>query len=128
MSQQKSKLKKCVKCRSDKVIFPPSNALGRENKNKKTRRIIISTFGKRDYAFNVLSEVNKSLTSKPNRKSVSKWAIPGPFSYFRLYKTVDSKCSFNIYANDWIRTEDLWNWKRPLNQLSHNHCPLLSLF
>ena len=29
---------------------------------------------------------------------------------------------FNInIANDWIRTADLWNWKRPHYQLSHNH-------
>ena len=31
---------------------------------------------------------------------------------------------FNInFANDWIRTADLWCRKRPLYQLSHNHCP-----
>ena len=29
---------------------------------------------------------------------------------------------FNInFADDWIRTTDLWNRKRPLYQLSHNH-------
>ena len=28
-----------------------------------------------------------------------------------------------FFANDWIRTVDLWNWKQPLFQLSHNHCP-----
>ena len=28
-----------------------------------------------------------------------------------------------FFANDWIRTTDLWNWKRLLYQLSHNHCP-----
>ena len=29
---------------------------------------------------------------------------------------------FNIiFANDWIRTADLWNRKRLLYQLSHNH-------
>ena len=27
------------------------------------------------------------------------------------------------FADDWIRTNDLWFWKRPLYQLSHNHCP-----
>ena len=31
---------------------------------------------------------------------------------------------FNInFANDWIRTADLWSWKQPLYQLSHNHFP-----
>ena len=31
---------------------------------------------------------------------------------------------FNInFANDWIQTADLWYWKQPLYQLSHNHCP-----
>ena len=57
-----------------------------------------------------------------------KWAIPGLFFlYFRLFNTVDSKQMFNInFADDWIRTVDLWYWKRPLYQLSHNHCPLAS--
>ena len=31
------------------------------------------------------------------------------------------------FANDWIRTADLWFQKRPLCQLSHNHCPLIIL-
>ena len=31
-------------------------------------------------------------------------------------------CSIN-FADDWIRTADLWYRKRPLYQLSHNHCP-----
>ena len=40
--------------------------------------------------------------------------------------TVDSKM-FNIYfADDWLQTVDLWNQKRPLYQLSHDHCPALS--
>ena len=30
---------------------------------------------------------------------------------------------FNInFADDWIRTADLWYLKRPLYQLSLNHC------
>ena len=28
-----------------------------------------------------------------------------------------------MFANDCIRTADLWNWKRLLYQLSYNHCP-----
>ena len=35
------------------------------------------------------------------------------------------KCSIYIFADDWIRTVDLWNRKRPVYQLSHNHCPHL---
>ena len=35
---------------------------------------------------------------------------------------------FNLnFADDWIQTADLWYWKQPLYQLSHNHCPELSL-
>ena len=29
----------------------------------------------------------------------------------------------NFFADDWIWTADLWYWKRPLYQLSHNHFP-----
>ena len=46
--------------------------------------------------------------------------------YFRRYNTVDRKqlIVFNInFANDWIRTTDLWSLKQLLYQLSHNHCP-----
>ena len=32
------------------------------------------------------------------------------------------------FADDWIRTADLWHRKRPLYQLSHNHFPLLNLY
>ena len=36
---------------------------------------------------------------------------------------------FNInFANDWIRSMDLWCRKWPLYQLSHNHCPPNVLF
>ena len=45
------------------------------------------------------------------------------FIYFRLFSTVN-KQMFNInFANDWSRTIDLWYWKWPLYQLSHNHFP-----
>ena len=27
------------------------------------------------------------------------------------------------FPNDWIRTSDLWYFKRPLYQLGHHHCP-----
>ena len=48
------------------------------------------------------------------------------FIYFCLFNTVDSKQVniFNInFADDWIWTADLWYWKQPLYQLSHNHFP-----
>ena len=43
-------------------------------------------------------------------------------SRYFLFNTVDSKCSKYFFADDWIRTADLWHRKRPLNQLSHIHC------
>ena len=49
--------------------------------------------------------------------------IPAFFLYFRLFNTVDSKHSIQIFADDWIRIADLWNCKQLLYQLSHNHCP-----
>ena len=41
--------------------------------------------------------------------------------YFRLFNTVDS--TKQKLADGWTRTADLWRWKRPLYQLSYNHCP-----
>ena len=36
---------------------------------------------------------------------------------------------FNInFADNWIRTADLWCRKRPLYQLNHNHCPVDVLY
>ena len=45
------------------------------------------------------------------------------FLYFRIFNTqlTVNKCSLN-FADDWIRTADLWYRKRPLYQLSHHHC------
>ena len=45
--------------------------------------------------------------------------FPASFS-FRLFDTVDTELNF---ADEFIRTADLWYRKRPLCQLSHNHCP-----
>ena len=60
---------------------------------------------------------------------LKKWAIHSfSFLYFRLFNTqlTVNKCSMNIYifGDDWIRTANFWYWKRPLYQLSHNHCPI----
>ena len=50
--------------------------------------------------------------------------FPASFSFFRLFNTADCKQMFNInFSNVWILTADLWHWKQPLYQLSHNHCP-----
>ena len=51
------------------------------------------------------------------------------FHLFNTQLTVYNNCSILInFADDWIRTADLWYWKRPLYQLSHNHFPFLFLF
>ena len=45
-----------------------------------------------------------------------------------LFSTLDTKQMFNInFADDWIRTSDLWYRYWPLYQLSHNCCPILFL-
>ena len=41
---------------------------------------------------------------------------------FSIQMTVN-KCSISKFADDRIRTVDLWCRKRPLYQLSHNQCP-----
>ena len=57
---------------------------------------------------------------------------PFPASFFFIFvfsinsnwqQLTVNKCSVN-FANGWIRTADLWYRKRPLYQLSHNHCPI----
>ena len=54
--------------------------------------------------------------------------LNGPFaaSFFFIFifsiQLTVNKCSIN-FADDWIRTADLWYRKRPLYQLSHNHFP-----
>ena len=50
----------------------------------------------------------------------------GLIFYFRLFNTVDSKQMFKNFADDSIRTADIWYWKQPIYQLSHNHCPTYS--
>ena len=54
--------------------------------------------------------------------------INGPFpaSFFFIF-VFSIQLTINVwfkYADDWIRTEDLYCWKRPLYQLSQNHCPV----
>ena len=57
------------------------------------------------------------------------WPFPASFFFilvFLIQLTVDVqyKC---LPDNYWTQTADLWNWKRALYQLSHNHCPLTSI-
>ena len=44
------------------------------------------------------------------------------FIDFRVFKTRKQMSNIN-FADDWIRTADLWYQKQSLYQLSHNHCP-----
>ena len=45
------------------------------------------------------------------------------FLYFFLFWHLSvNTCSMWNSADDWIRTRDLWCWKRLLCQLSHNRC------
>ena len=56
--------------------------------------------------------------------------FPASFYLFSSFQyTVDSKqMSNNLFADDWIRTADLWYWKRPLYQLSHTTTALVTEF
>ena len=69
----------------------------------------------------------QSPTNRQNNKANKffiKCAIPGLFSFIFVFSIhlIVNKCWIN-FADDWIRTADLWYWKRLLYQLSHNHCP-----
>ena len=46
------------------------------------------------------------------------------FLYFCIFYCTIGR---NFFADVWIRTADLWCWKRPLYQLSHNHKLLLKV-
>ena len=71
-------------------------------------------------------KIPNNLAFKPQRshyhlanKKISKTLVQ-----WILFISVDRKhCSLQIFADDWIRTADLWNKKQPLYQLRHNHCP-----
>ena len=55
--------------------------------------------------------------------NILKCVILGLFFFiFDLSIELTVNVQYN-FANDWIRTADLWNRKQPLYQLSHNHCP-----
>ena len=64
--------------------------------------------------------------NKPGQKLHCFLNGPFPASFFFIFvfsiQLTVNKCLINS-ADDWIRTADLWHCKRPLYQLSHNHCP-----
>ena len=50
------------------------------------------------------------------------------FLYFRLFNAVARKQMFNVnFADDWIRTPDLWYWKQWHYQYSSHHFHILIL-
>ena len=51
------------------------------------------------------------------------WAVPGPFLFIFVFSIHLTQKEHIKFADDWIRTSDLWCWKRPLYRLSHNNCP-----
>ena len=72
-----------------------------------------------------------SYDSTPTILFFKKWAIPGLFILifvFSMQLTEYKYVQYKSFADDWIRTVDLWCRKRPLYQLRHNHCPPRPLF
>ena len=49
------------------------------------------------------------------------------FSLFSSFQQLTVNMFIINFTIGWIRTTDLWYWKRPLCQLSHNQCPQRSL-
>ena len=45
------------------------------------------------------------------------------FAIFTSFQQLTVNMFIINLANEWIRTAELWYWKRPLCQLSHNHFP-----
>ena len=64
------------------------------------------------YPFSLLTKNRYSFKKDPHFQPLF---ISSSFQY--------SKHSISIFADVCIRTTDLWSRKRPLYQLSHNHCP-----
>ena len=57
------------------------------------------------------------------------WTIPGLFFFYfsSFLHSWQLTISSKNFADDWIRTSDLWCLKRPLCQLSHNHYPFVDM-
>ena len=59
------------------------------------------------------------------------WKLASPvlfFLIFHLFYAVNSKCSIQLFDDEWVRTAVLCSQKQPLYQLNHNHCPFKLLF
>ena len=80
----------------------------------------------REFFFKKTSQIYRIKTGQMvlQKMCFFKWTIPGLFYLFSSFQ-YSCQLMFDIYifADDWIRTANLWNWKQPLYQLSHNHCP-----
>ena len=82
------------------------------------------SFFKKINSFRIYFRIKLALVSH-----FKKWAIPGLFFFiFVVSIQLKEKISIKKFANDWIWTVDLWSWIWLLNQLSHNHFPLVSNF
>ena len=54
-----------------------------------------------------------------------KWTDRGLFLYFRFFnKVLQYSCYVIKFADESVRTMDIWFRKRPLYQLSHNYNPI----
>ena len=65
----------------------------------------------------------KELPQKAPQLKTYYFIYSQPFSLFLSIQYNKQMFKINI-SDDWIRATDLWCSKRPLCQLSHNHCPL----
>ena len=45
-------------------------------------------------------------------------------SFLQFFQQLTVNIFVIKFVDDWIRTAGVWNWKWPLCQASHNHCPL----
>ena len=56
-----------------------------------------------------------------------KRAILGLFFFIFVFSIQLTVNSFFIwtFCDDWISTADLWSWRLPPYQMSHNHCPII---
>ena len=68
-----------------------------------------------------LKKINSS--KQCNIWNVFLWAISIPSLFFSIF-LFSIQLTVNIIQHKWIPTAGFWCQKRPLYQLSHNHCPI----
>ena len=68
-----------------------------------------------------LKKINSS--KQCNIWNVFLWAISIPSLFFSII-LFSIQLTVNIIQHEWIPTAGFWCQKRPLYQLSHNHCPI----